>query len=309
MPFLGNVYIAPVAFNVTCSIAAAAISKSIIEYVFPKLKAQSFFFFFAFCPSMLAWSTAYNLKETFLLLLVVLFAKAMQLFLSGRYYIASIIACFACWMMHGIRFYSAFILMILYGVCAVVSWIAKNRISMSRIIVCGCILSACIFFATWILWGCDLDTYALKISATLNCFSISSPLKTLSLFWLHPLPLRLRLSSAYRILFASAVWTWALLPFCVVGVRKLWCETEQKFFCVFIFGFAVIMWIFYAFAIDGGLSSPRQRFQLEFTIALCQFAGICWAIEKWPLIKESLREWRTSFGKRRVTAPDKIALL
>jgi hypothetical protein len=260
LEWFGQGYFAPVALNVIITAFIAMIGTRLvaIEQLVSQRRAKLFFVFLLLHPDLTAWSTFVNGKDTLVLLLHVLLLYAFSLLLRGHRGVSAVVlGAFVVTVLLFLRFYVPLI----FAVALILSFLSNTRGLSRWRLTLGAFFSLGGLFVVM-----DFSLFVHAFESIREDFV--NPAVGLVRFLLTPIPFNTEASFAF--LDGPALLHWLLLPALLLGAREVFrMKTSFSRFLVF---YALTFVTLYA--VYGELQGPRHRVQLDFVIALFQFAGV-----------------------------------
>jgi hypothetical protein len=253
-------YFAPVALNImlTVLIAWSGSTLGAREFGFKDKWKSIFFFFLLFHPDILAWSTVMNGKDILVLLAHVLLLLSASFYFEGRKWTAISMAVPIVLILFFLRFYVP----VFFAGALIVqqTLIIKNGRNMFWLFVFASLL----VFVTVSMIG-HLIPQALSM---LQEHSIN-PLFGFVHMALTPIPFNTDIN--YSFLNIPALLHWIMIPMVCYGLillKRDYKSNFNRFFIIYLILFMVL------YSINGELTGPRHRVQLDFAWAVLQFMGI-----------------------------------
>lgn len=253
----GEGYFAPVTLNIllTVLIAFYGMKLAVLEFGFNRQASNLFFFFLLLHPDILAWSNVMNGKDVLVLQLHVILLTAASIYLRGQLYKALWLALPAVLILLFLRFYVP----LLFAMALILGAVLTKRQGQFWYLITSIALVS--ISLTWIGEG------GLQYVFTALQENFVNPFYGLIRMLLTPIPFNTE--ENYAFLNFPALMHWLLMPFFIIGLRKVW-KTRTPF-ARFMIAYLIVF--FGLYAIYGELQGPRQRVQLDFAWALLQFIG------------------------------------
>ena len=267
----GEGYFSPVALNVLLTVGVAYFGAKLasVEFNMSKKASRLFFLFLLFHPDILAWSSIANLKDVLVLFLHVLLLAAVSQYLHGQLFKALWLGLPVVFVLFFLRFYVPMLF--------VVALVATHLLINQRWNISYLMVSFGLAVLALVLIGDSAVQYAI---IRLN-ESFVNPLYGFIRFVSTPIPFNAQ--GSYAFLNVSALIHWALMPFVLVGLVKIW-RTKTQFSRFFIMYLIVFVGLY---SVYGELQGPRHRVQLDYAFALLQFVGVMVALRS--LLQNSCR--------------------
>jgi hypothetical protein len=259
----GDGYFAPVALNVLLTPVIAWMGARLAEREFGwqgDLR-DAFFFFLLLSPDILAWSTTINGKDiTTLFLHVAMLCAISDLY--RRHVLRGVLLLTASSV--SLLFLRFYVPLLFAAAFMTTSFLAGRKFNRAWWFVAG--------FAVMAVLG--IFQYSLIVlAATRIQTEAANPLIGFPRFLLTPIPFNIE--PAYGFLELPAIFHWLMLPFLVLGIFAISRLKTPfvRFFLAYIALFAGL------YSVYSELQGPRHRVQLDFGIAILQFAGILYAAQ------------------------------
>ncbi|MDR0406751.1 MAG: hypothetical protein LBH38_01535 [Holosporales bacterium] len=300
MRLLGPLYASPVSVNVIVSAIIACISSCIAIFLmkWDKRKAKIFFLFCCFHPEVAVWSSIYNFKDTYVLMYYVTALYGVQKIFQKEFLKAGLCLMSAWWFVLYFRIYVPTFFYITFLIWSGY-YLGRSVIRTKNVLsLCffACISTICfqyfqvLFFNMidflkyyWIESLTRMGNAGGGFTAEGSVVVVMGILRSFGVHITHYVP-------SFIVAFNLAT-----IPFLLIGGYQFMVRNkEEKLVSFIIILTGVVMGVSASVPEIG--TSARHRYQIFFTTAICQFLGLSWTIEKWPLIKKQLQEWGVFFA-------------
>lgn len=254
----GPAYYAPVALNIVLTFVAAGFMAGAAKagLHFSRRLAAGLFASLVLYPDVVAWSTVMNGKDT-----LVMTGTAMAVYVIsqaevGRNRRAVNLALVLGFVMFFTRFYTPLMMLAAFGLALMLSSSGRRSPWLWILMILG---------GAGVLGV--LGKHGLTDALNLLLQNLVSPLYGAIRYLLTPIPFNT--TEHYSFLDLPQVFYWALMPFFVYGVYRVWRRaTLTARFSVIYFLSMVALYAMFA-----ELQGPRHRYQLDGLIVLFQFVG------------------------------------
>ncbi|MEO9522545.1 hypothetical protein [Marinobacter alexandrii] len=254
----GPAYYAPVAFNIVLTFVAAGFMAGAAKagLHFSRRLAVGLFASLVLYPDLVAWSTVVNGKDTLVMTGTGVAVYVISQIESGRYRRAVILGVVIGFVLFFTRFYTPLMMLAAFGLAMLLSSSGRRRPWLWLLVTLG---------------GAGVLS-VLGMRGLVNAFNLLlqdfvNPIYGFFRYLLTPIPFNT--TEHYDFLDLPQVLYWALMPFLVYGVYRVWRRaTLTARFAVIYFLLMVALYAMFA-----ELQGPRHRYQLDGLIVLFQFLG------------------------------------
>lgn len=255
----GAGYFAPVALNTILSVFIAYFGAGLAEREFGFIGAlkKLFFLYLVLFPDLLAWSGLINDKDILVLFLHVVLLYGFSFWFQHRIVPALVLVISASFLLLFLRFYVPLFFSVAFAASMLVAGRGHRRLYWF-------VLSAVLI----VLVLAGIGQARLDQALTTLQSELVNPAYGMIRFLLTPIPLNTTEATAYLDLPAAI--HWLLIPFAVFGGYKIY-QLKTPFSRFFLVYFMTFVGLYSMF---GELQGPRHRVQLDFALAVFQFAGV-----------------------------------
>jgi hypothetical protein len=254
----GPAYYAPVALNIALTFVAASFMAGAAKagLHLSRRLAAGFFAALVLYPDLVAWSTVMNGKVTLVMTGTSMAVYVVSQAESGRYRRAVILALVVGLVLFFTRFYTPLMMLAASGLALLLNSSGRRRPWLWLLVITG---GAAVLGA--------LGTRGLAYAFNRLLQDFVNPIYGFFRYLLTPIPFNT--TEHYAFLDLPQVLYWALVPFLVYSVYRVWRRgTLTARFIVIYFLLMVALYAMFA-----ALQGPRHRYQLDGLIVLFQFLG------------------------------------
>ena len=261
----GPAYYAPVALNIVLTFVAAALMAGAARnglHVSRRL-ATGLFVLLVLSPTLIAWSTVMNGKDTIVMTGTAMAAYAVSQAERGHYRRAVLLGLAVGFVLFFTRFYTPLMMLSALGGAILLSHAGRR--------------------SPW-LWLLAISGLG-GVLSLLGIGGLTSALSRLQDGFVNPLygfirylltPIPFGATESYSFLNLPQVLYWLLLPCMGYGIYRVWQRATLTGRFIVIYFFLMVA----LYAMFGILQGPRHRYQLEGLIVVFQFLGLLSVIQQ-----------------------------